>query len=201
MIQQVIREWVKRAIGERFLAREYVGFDGRILWREVPFATREEFEHWWLPERDTQGKIIQQARMSERERDHYTVAEDHNILTVAGRAQILSFIGTPAGGVAAFGQYFAVGNFPINSLDPNDTIVQGEFFRAVPSTGVSVGTQIDLATYIGATQGNGVYSNVGLYGVSATATPFSGVLMTHAKSTYTKVNLIPVVADYLINLT
>lgn len=178
-------------------------FDGLIRIREVPFATKEEFEHWWLPELDSSGKIVAPARMSEREKEHYTVLEAHNLLTNNGRTQILGFIGSPTyiSTQTPFSQWFEVGTNPFALPSAGDTTVPGGLARVQPSTAVITGTQVDISCFFGTSQGNGNWTNAGLWGNNATSTLGSGTLMTHSAFAYNKVNTNSVTVDYLINLT
>lgn len=167
---------------------ETLRFRGLIKARELPTGCElPDFLTWW-------------PRLSERERERYTVYEHSNALTTNGRNQVLTYIGSSTATTLGFGQYFAVGNFGINTVSPGDTSVQGEFYRAVPNTTVITGTQIDVSTYFGPTSGTGLISNAGLFGINATATLGSGTLMTHALYNYTKPNGTAVTFDYLINL-
>ncbi len=138
--------------------------------------------------------------MSERERERYTVHEAHNILTLSGFAQLLTYIGSNAATTLGFSQYFAVGTFPIISVQAGDTSVVGEIFRAVPSSQTITGNQLTLSTFFGPSQGNGLLTNAGLFGVNATATLGSGTLMTHTLYAYNKPNGQAVSNDYLIIL-
>ena len=185
------------------LAAEHASYLGIIRWHEVPFVDEAEYRRWWLPETVIERgvlRVIREPRMSAREKERYAVAEDKNILTTAGRTQILTFMSSQVSGTAPLAQYFAIGTFPINGVDPGDASVQGEIFRAAPSTTTITGTQVDVATFIGQTQAEATYTNVGLFGINAVGTVGgAGTLMTHALSNYTKGN-VPVTADYLLNL-
>ena len=139
--------------------------------------------------------------MSDKEKDRYTVAESSNILVASGITQVLNYVGAASGNTTGFAQYFAVGNVNITTVQSNDTLVAGEYFRAVPSTSTVTGVQIDISTFFGSTQGNGNITNAGLFGNGATSTSGSGTLMTHSLFTYTKVNGIPITSDYLLSYT
>lgn len=176
------------------------GIKGLIRFRELPFADYAEYERWWLPLYDSAGKIIRGALMSEREKSRYDVSETSNILTVAGRNQVLTYIASQNSNTAPFAQYFAIGNFPINSVNPGDTSIQGEIFRAPPSTTNITGTQVDLATFIPQGQALANFSNVGLLGInSLPGIGAAGTLVTHALTTYTKGN-VPVTSDYVLSM-
>jgi predicted RecA/RadA family phage recombinase len=177
--------------------RDIFEIKGRIRVRALPFETREEWAYWWLPA-IVAGKIIRPARMSEQEKERLTVAVESNILTSAGRTQILNYLASNTGNPVAFAQYLAIGNFSINQVQSGDTSVQGEIFRAIPTASNITGTQLDLSTFIGAAQAVGSWTNLGLFGSTASATAGSGVLMTHSLFSYTKGSSFPVTIDYLL---
>lgn len=178
-------------------------FAGLIRIREVPFETREEWARWWLPERNSSGVIVRAARMSEREKERYTALEAKNLLTSNGRTQILGFIGTPTyiSSQTAFAQWFEVGNYPFTTPSAGDTTVPGAIARVQPSTAIINGTQIDISNFFGTSQGNGTWTNAGLWGNNATSTLSSGTLMTHSAFAYTKSSANSITCDYLISLT
>lgn len=151
----------------------------------------EEYKRWWASL--TNGE-------QRRYRENHLGAEVHNLLTVSGRTQLLSYIGSNAAVNAPFSQYLAIGNFPIANVSGGDTSVQSEIYRQIPNSATVTGTQIDVQTVIGNSTANGSWTNVGLYGLNATSSSGSGTLMTHALLTYTKVNGVGVTIDYLINL-
>lgn len=171
---------------------------GLIRAREVPFETEAEWAYWWLCERNLSGKIIRPARMSDREKERYTVAACENILVSSGITQVLNYIGSTSGNSTGFAQYFAVGNVAISSVQSNDTSVAGEYFRAVPSAANVTGVQIDLSTFFASGSGNGSITNAGLFGNGASGTLGSGTLFTHSPFAYTKLNGTPITADYLL---
>jgi len=164
-------------------------FVGRIRTRCLPPITKEEFLAWW-------------PKLSERERDQYTVYETKNLITTAGRAQLLTYIGAAAlsAPVVPFAMYFAVGTFPINTVNPGDTAVNGELFRAVPTTSTVTGNTVDISTFFSTSDANGTYTNCGIFGNNATSTPGSGTLVTHALYSYTKTVFNSLTNDYLITL-
>lgn len=178
-------------------------FHGLIRVRELPFDNYEEYQRWWLPEMKD-GQVIHMARMSDREKDRYTVVEAHNLITGAGRALILGYIASPTAGVSTpyFAAYFEVGNYPTPTVSAGDTLVQGGLARVAPSTAITTGTQLDIASFFGAATGVGTWTSAGLYGgPSASNTIGTGTLATHSLFSYPKTNSQPVTCDYLINLT
>ena len=190
------RAKLAQAIAPPALLHDKLHINGLIRAREVPFETEEEWRRFWLGEFDSQGRMIRAPRMSEREKERYTVAEAPNILVSSGITNVLNYIGSNTGQV--FAQYFAVGNVAINQVNSNDTSLANEYFRAVPSTSTINGTQIDISTFFGSGSGNGSITNAGLFGNGATGTLGSGTLMTKSLFQYTKVNGIPITADYLL---
>lgn len=172
---------------------------GHIRVREVPFETEEEWRRWWLPECSENGKILLPARMSEGEKERYSVADSTNILVESGIGQLLTYIGSTTGNTTAFAKYFAVGNVNITEVNSNDTSLANEYYRVAPSTSNVNDVQIDISSFFGASNGNGDITNGGLFGGSATATLGSGTLMTKSKMKYTKVDGQAVTFDYLIS--
>lgn len=178
-------------------------FDGVIRISEVPFESHAEFVRWWLPTLDDKGKIVQAARMSDRDKERYAVLEARNLLTSTGRTYILGYIGSPAyiSSQTPFSQYFEVGTYPFAYPSAADNAVAGPLARVVPSTAIITGTQIDISCFFGSSTGNGNWTNAGLWGNNATATLGSGSLMTHSAFAYNKQNGNSVTVDYLVNLT
>jgi hypothetical protein len=167
-------------------------FVGRIIGFEHPQGMPlQEYWRWWPSLNESEQRHW---------RESHQCLETHNLLTVQGRTQLLSYIGSNAAVNAPFAQYLAIGNFPIANVSGGDTSVQGEIYRQIPNSAVVTGTQIDIQTVIGTSSGNGTWTNCGLYGLNATSTSGSGTLMTHALLSYTKLNTQGVTVDYLVNL-
>lgn len=188
------RIWDECSSRVEFLARmkawkeKHGFFVGHILVHEHPAGLPlAEYPAW-------------RAGLTERQWESRTVAETHNLLTVSGRTQLLSYVGSNAAVNAPFAQYLAIGTFPIASVSGGDTSVQNEIYRQIPNSAVVTGTQIDVQTVIGASSAVGNWTNCGIYGLTATASSGTGTLMTHALLTYTKTNSSGVSIDYLINL-
>src|SRR5579885_508893 len=169
-----------------FVPGERLHICGRIRVREVPFETEAEWARWWLCERNLSGEVIGPARMSDREKERYTVVEASNILVASGISQVLNYVGSTNGNATGFAQYFAVGNIVITQVFSNDTSVAGEYFRAAPSLSAVSGVQQDISVFAGTTQANGSITNAGLFGNGATATLNSGTMMTHSLFSYLK---------------
>lgn len=179
--------------------KESIHVSGLIRARAVPFESEEEWAYWWLGEFDHQGKMIRAPRMSEKEKERYTVAAHENILVSSGITQLLNYLGASNGNATGFAQYFAVGNIALAQVNTNDTSVAGEFFRGAVSQASISGVQQDLSTFVGSTQGVGSVTNAGLFGVNATSTIASGTLMTHALFQYNKPNNTAITYDYLLS--
>jgi hypothetical protein len=162
---------------------------GRIKARLLPAdLTEEDFKLWW-------------PRLTEKERDAYTVHETSNVITLNGKSNILTFLGsTSLSGVLAFAQQFAVGTGPIIAVSVGDTSLSTELYRTAPSTFTIAGNTVNISTFYGSTNGNGVYTNAGLYGGGATATLGTGVLYTHALYAFTKANGFSLTSDYLLTV-
>ncbi len=184
----LLKERIRTAIARLILGREYVRFVGIVRVRELPYGiTEKDFLEWW-------------PRADEKERDRYTAYEHKNILTTNGRNQLLTYISSGLATTLGFAQEFAVGTFPITSVSPGDTAVQGEIFRAAPNTITITGQQVDISTFFGSSQANGNYTNCGLYGINATSTLGSGTLMTHTLYSYNKQNGQAITNDYLVQV-
>jgi hypothetical protein len=169
---------------------------GKIFARALPpDLTKEEFEAWW-------------PRMAEKERDKYTVAETHNVITLSGRSAILNYIGnniltgtgTTGTTVTPFAQYFAVGNGAIANVSAGDVTMIGEVYRAVPSMATVSGNSVNISTFFSAGNANYSYTNAALWGNNASATPGSGTLETHALYAYVKTSANSLTSDYVVNL-
>lgn len=175
-------------------------FEGVLKLRKIPDDwTDEEFRRWWCDERTASGALVRKAGMNEREKDRYTVLEARNLLTSAGRTQLLTFAGASST-TTAFAQYYAIGTGAIFTVQSSDTSLATEFFRAAPASFSVVGNAVTITTNFTTSQGNATYTNAGIFGNGATSTPGSGTLMTHLLYTYTK-NSGPLVNDYTISLT
>ncbi len=173
------------------MPRDKILFLGKIKLRVLPGdLTLAEFMEWW-------------PRLTEKERDRYTEYETRNLITTAGRSQVLTYIGAPnlSSPVVPFSQYFSVGTGPTLTVNPGDSHINTELTRLVPSTYTVSGNGVDISTFFGTSQGNGTWSNCGLYGNNATSTLGTGTLLTHALFSYVKTNTQTVTADYIITLS
>jgi len=166
-------------------------FIGKIKLRVLPGdLTLAEFLEWW-------------PRLTEKERDHYTEYETRNLITTAGRSQVLTYIGSPnlSSPVVPFSQYFSVGTGATLTVNPGDSHVNGELTRLVPSTYTVSGNGVDISTFFSTSNGNGTWTNCGIYGNNATSTLGTGTLLTHALFSYTKLNTQTATCDYIITLS
>ena len=173
------------------MPRDKILFLGKIKLRVLPGdLTLAEFLDWW-------------PRLTEKERDRYTEYETRNLITTAGRSQVLTYIGAPnlSSPVVPFSQYFSVGTGPTLTVNPGDSHINTELTRLVPSTYTVSGNGVDISTFFGTSQGNGTWSNCGLFGNNATATLGTGTLLTHALFSYVKTNTQAVTCDYIVTLS
>lgn len=178
-----------------------LNFKGILKIREIPSDWDDiMFRYWWCDERSSSGALIRKARMSEREKDRWTVLEAENMLMNAGRTQILTFMGQLTA-PAVFTQYYAVGTGTIYLVQPSDFSLTSELFRAVPASFSLVGNAVTVTTNFSTSQANGTYTNAGIFGVNATSTSGSGTLMTHVLYNYTKTSSQAIVNDYTMSLT
>ncbi len=192
MWQELLHNLLRDILRRRGVSLDALRFDGLIKVRELPFESEDEITTWWL-----------EGRMSEREKERYSVVEAHNVLTLNGRAALLNYFGNPNPTSPPWSQQFGVGNFPIISVSPGDTSVQGEFYRNNPSAVVITGNnQIDLTTIFSGTNGNGRWFSCGLWGNGASSTVNTGTLNTHALISPSYVKSTGNIAiDYRIILT
>lgn len=181
-----VQENVGEVLVRLLVGGDVVKFVGIARVRELPLGIElPDFVEWW-------------PRLTEKEKDRYTVARHKNALTTLGRNQFLNFAASNNAVIGAFAQFFSVGTLPITSVSPGDIQVQTEIFRAVPTLITLTGQQVNISTYFGPSQANGNYTNCGLYGVNATGTLGTGTLHTHALYAYNKVNGQAITNDYLV---
>lgn len=175
--------------------------EGIIRVRKIPNEwTAEDYAYWWLPQTDDKGKVLRPARISEQEKErYYQLAEFENLITIAGRTQVLTYIGSPSGNTTQWSQYFAVGTGAITSVSAGDTSLANEVFRKAQTSYSVNGTQVDVNIQFGTTDAEFTYTNAGLFGAGASGTLNSGVLMTHALFSFSK-GAFALSIDYIINL-
>jgi hypothetical protein len=152
---------------------------------------------WW---RHIRKKGWEHLTIDDKEREGKLVVEEHNMIMSAGRTQMLYFIGA-SGSTTAFSQYYAVGTGTIYSVNTGDSSLAGELFRAIPASFSVVGNAVTISTPFSTSQGNGTYTNSGLFGSTASSTPGSGVLMTHLLYSYTKTSASGIFNDYTLTAT
>lgn len=183
--------------------REDIHIRGTVRVREVPFKDEAEWRRWWLGEFDDKGRMIRPPRMSEREKERYTVTESENMLVANGITQVLNYVGTSDGSSVGFAQQLAFGNTPLSRVNESDTSLAGEFLRIAPSPTSILATQTEVSAFHPGGSSSTVFTNAGLFGNGATGTLGSGTLMTHLLLQYTQPaasTQIPSVSfDYLIS--
>ncbi len=174
--------------------------EGIIRVRRLPDDwSEDDYRFWWLPEKDSEGRVIRPARMSPREKDRYTTDVFENQIMTAARTQVLTYIGSSTGNTTGFAKYLAIGTGAIQAPNPNDTTLATETFRKAQAANTVQGTQVDVNFALVAADANVTMTNCGLFGNTATATLGSGTLYTKALFSYTKGNY-SIAIDYLINL-
>jgi|SRR5579875_3627592 len=179
---------------------ESIRFEGLLRVRRLPEDwTPEQYRYWWLPEVDDKGHLLHPARISEREKARYTEVESHNQLMVAGRTELLTFVGASGGSTTPFGKYLAIGTGVLQATSPTDTQLVNEVYRVLQSAFTVQGSQVDLNFQIPAASAQVVMTEAGLFGGSASGTANSGTLCTHVLFSYTKGNY-SISCDYLITL-
>ena len=146
--------------------------------------------------------IAEWERMSLSDKAHHATlaVEAHNLVMSAGRTQLLTFAGSNST-TPAFAQYYAVGTGTIYVVQPSDTSLATELFRAVPSSFAIVGNAVTITTTFTGSQAVATYTNSGVFGNGASSTPGSGTLMTHVLYSYTHASGVTIFNDYQISLT
>lgn len=175
--------------------------EGIIRIRRIPDEwTEEDYQYWWLPETDGHGKILRPARISEEAKEReYQIDEFNNIITTAGRTQVLTYIGSSTGNTTQWSQYFAIGTGAITAVSASDTSLSNEVFRKAQTSYSVSGTLVDVNFQLGTTDAEFTYTNCGLFGAGASSTLGSGTMMTHALFAFTK-GAFAISCDYVINL-
>src|SRR5258708_23790882 len=83
--------------------------EGIIRVRRLPDDwSEDDYRFWWLPEKDSEGRVIRPARMSPLEKDRYTTDVFENQIMTAARTQVLSYIGSSTGNTTGFAKYLAI---------------------------------------------------------------------------------------------
>jgi len=147
-----------------------------------------EYAAWW-----------RRFSLAEKARKAHLVVEKHNLVTTAGRTQILNFAGA-ATAPAAFAQFYAVGTGTIAAVAAGDTALATELFRLAPASHTVVGTTVTITTNFSTSQANGTLTEAGIFGNGATSTAGSGTLYTHILYSYVKSSSNAVVNDYTLSL-
>jgi hypothetical protein len=175
--------------------------EGIIRIRRIPDSWSDaDYRYWYLPETDKHGKIIRPARISDHEKEGMQLEEYRNQITNLGRAQVLSYIGSPSGSSTQWAQQFGIGTGAITATSPTDTSLSNEIWRKPPTAFSVNGTLVDINIPMSTSDASGsVFTNCGIFGNGATSTLSSGSLLTHALFSFSK-GSVALSVDYLINL-
>jgi hypothetical protein len=172
---------------------------GIIRARQLPENwSVDEFKYRWLLEPDVEGKFVGKARIPYRERSRYTVEERENLITTNGISNLLTFMGLSSGTATLFFKVISVGTGLISGVDVSDTSVTTELKRLVPTGTLVTGNQQDVSILFGTADGNGTWSNTGIYGAAATTTLGTGTLHSHALFSYIKAVSFSTTLDYVL---
>lgn len=151
------------------------------------------------------------ARQARRALDRHCLDafEAHNVGCNAGRNNILNFIEAVAGFTGV--QYLAIGGPNVVTPNATDTQLSTEFYRTTPATDAINGNTATIAAFLNTSQGNGTYTECGLFGSApvgtpnaasggptASATANTGMLFAHSVLTYTKTSALTLTIDYAI---
>lgn len=135
----------------------------------------------------------------------FETAVHHNVGCDGGRNNLLELAADAASTAYTGVQYCAVGTgVSVSPVSSDETLVS-EFFRKAVSIGsVSTGQAL-LNTVFETTEGNGTYTEAGLFGsdpsTHATGTTDSGIMFAHSLFAYVKTNVIQLAINYYISLT
>src|ERR1700690_3312707 len=127
----------------------------------------EEYRYWWLPETDGRGKIVRPARMSMQEKARYQEVEIDNQIMQAGRAAVLTYIGSSSGSSVQWAQYFAIGPGAISGITPLDSALSNEVFRKAQTSYSVNGTTVDINFQLGSSDAQVTMTNAVLWGNGA----------------------------------
>jgi hypothetical protein len=175
---------------------------GIIRARQLPENwSVEEFRYRWLLEPDVDGNFIGKARIGYKERQRFTVEEQENLITTNGISNILTFLGLSSGTATLFFKVLSVGTGLISGVDVSDTSVTTELKRLAPTGTLVTGNQQDVSVLFGTADGNGTWTNCGVYGGTASTTLATGTLETHALFSYVKANTYTTTVDYCFILS
>lgn len=166
--------------------------------RENPFDSEAELLYWWCDERDSSGQVVRPARMSQQEKERYTLLEKENIITSNGISNILTFLGLGSGTATLFNKVLSVGTGLVSTVAASDTTVVTELLRKAPAGTSVTGNQQDVSYTFAAGDANATWTNAGIYGSAATTTLATGTLMTHVLFSYVKTSSLAVTVDYVL---
>ena len=121
-----------------------------------------------------------------------------NLVTMTGKNLLLHYLAND-GTMTAGAQYLAIGT-GVGTPALGDTALFTEVLRTpIIQTPIVSGT-VTLTGFIPTTQGNVSWTELGIYGNGATATPGSGFLLTHALLAYTKTSSYNTVIAYMVSV-
>ncbi len=198
LLKSYLRYLLLKAL--RVVGSDTISLDGWLRVHEIPFESEDEYRYWWCAERSDAGRQIRAPRMSAREKARYQVCEAHNILTNSGRQYLLIYAGSNAGVSNPWAQYFAVGTGPTAGVSASDQTLVSELARLQPTGLTTSSSQADVSVYWNGSNGNGAWAEAGFYGVNATSSLYTGMLMNHVMFQYQKQNGIAVTTDWLLVL-
>jgi len=121
----------------------------------------------------------------------------HNVVVNCGKELITKRL-TGSGNDCEI-TYGAVGTGS-TAASASDTALETELKRKLLSTRTYTETTIVMLLYLGTTEGNGVLTEIGLYGDGASGTPDSGVLFNRAIISVTKTSSYTMTAQLTITL-
>lgn len=114
-----------------------------------------------------------------------TVEHYLNVFCMAGKQNIASRMAAEEGTNKGVVTYFATGT-GAGTPDQTDTTMFTELFRKTISVTSVSSNVIYYTTYISTAESNGVLTEVGLFGDTATSTADSGAMFAHTNITKTK---------------
>jgi hypothetical protein len=165
----------------------------------ITVATYEAGTHRRAGLVDAQGRLRAAAHAcgSRTGKPHATLVRP-NVVTSAGKTALLHLLGTDA--VASAGiQYVAVGT-GAGTPAASDVALFSELARQATAQVVVSGSTLTVQVFFSASQANGTWTEVGVFGNGATSTAGSGTLFGHAALSYTKTTALETIVAYSLSL-